>query len=87
MENIGDLKLSAKRIGTLLKQGAELKITRPQAEALKHLYNWHDIKNRLGLSYLNFRRSLKPVLGCEDLVIIDCGGIWIGITPEGHRHS
>ena len=87
MENIGDLKLSSKRIGTLLKRGAELKITRPQAEALKHLYNWHDIKNRLGLTYLEFRRSLRAVIGCDDLVIIDCGGICVAITLEGHRHS
>ena len=78
--------MSVKKL-SLLKIGAELKITRLQAEALKHLYNWHDIKNRLNLSYLQFRRTLKPVIGCDDFVIVDCGGIWIGITPEGHRHS
>ena len=78
--------MTIKKLG-LLKIGAELKITRLQAEALKHLYNWHDIKNRLGLTYLQFRRTLKPVLGCDDLVMINCGGIWIGITEEGHRHS
>tara|TARA_R110002020_G_scaffold179706_5_gene373358 strand:+ start:953 stop:1189 length:237 start_codon:yes stop_codon:yes gene_type:complete len=78
--------MTIKKLG-LLKTGAELKITRQQAEALKHLYNWHKIKERLNLSYLQFRRTLQPVLGCDDLVMINCGNIWIGITEEGHRHS
>tara|TARA_R110001592_G_scaffold210640_1_gene462271 strand:+ start:1062 stop:1301 length:240 start_codon:yes stop_codon:yes gene_type:complete len=79
--------MSVKKLASVFKTGCELKITRLQAEALKHLYNWHDIKNRLGLTYLSFRRSLKPVIGCDGFIIVNCGGIWIGITPEGHRHS
>ena len=86
MQLMGVSKMSVK-LSSIIKSGSDLKITRKQAEALKHLYFWHDIKNRLGLSYLQFRRTLKPVLGCDDLVIINCGNIWIGITPEGHRHS
>jgi hypothetical protein len=78
--------MSVKKL-SLIKSGSDLKITRKQSEALKHLYNWHDIQNRLGLTYLQFRRTLKPVLGCDDLVMINCGNIWIGITEEGHRHS
>jgi len=80
-------KMSVKKISSVFKTGCELKITRKQAEALKHLYNWHQIKERLNLSYLQFRRTIKPVIGCDDFVIVNCNGIWIGITPEGHRHS
>ena len=75
------------KLSSVFKTGCELRITRPQAKALKHLYNWHNIKNRLGLSYLQFRRTLKPLLGCNNLVMINCGHVWIGITPNGHRHS
>ena len=87
MQLMGASKMPVKKLSSVLRTGCELRITRPQAEALKHLYNWHRIKDRLGLSYLQFRRTLKPVLGCDDLVMINCGSIWIGITPEGHRHS
>jgi hypothetical protein len=87
MQLMGALKMSVKKLSSVFKTGCELKITRPQAEALKHLYNWHQIKERLNLSYLQFRRTIKPVIGCDDFVMVNCGGIWIGITPEGHRHS
>ena len=79
--------MTVKKLSSIFKTGCELKITRKQAEALKHLYNWHQIKERLNLSYLQFRRTIKPVIGCDNFVIVNCGGIWIGITPEGHRHS
>ena len=79
--------MTVKKLSAVFKTGCELRITRPQAEALKHLYFWHDIKNRLGLSYLQFRRTIKPVIACDNFVMVNCGGIWIGITPDGHRHS
>ena len=70
--------MTIKKLG-LLKTGAELKITRQQAEALKHLYNWHKIKDRLNLSYLQFRRQLEltQLLQLPKSPRIDTAGFFI----------
>ena len=69
--------MTVKKLSSIFKTGCELKITRKQAEALKHLYNWHQIKERLNLSYLQFRRTLKPVIGCDDAGLFLCDKSYI----------
>ena len=44
--------MSVKKLSSVFKTGCELKITRPQAEALKHLYFWH--KNKRAFKFILF---------------------------------
>lgn len=57
-----------------------MKLTRPQREALKRVYNRTD---KL-LTYLQFRRSVQPGPGC---IMVPYCTMWLGIEASGHTHS
>jgi hypothetical protein len=74
-------------------------ITRQQREALHALYR-RQLKHDRGpmmepalpgwrerpSSYRQFRRRASFEV-CGDAIIIECGGIWIGIEPNGYAHT
>jgi len=55
-------------------------ITREQKIAIKRLYD----RNSVGVSYLQFRRSIKRGYDC---LMVEWCGMWIGIEKDGYTHS
>lgn len=60
-----------------------MRITRQQSEALlrKHRLNAH------GLSFLAFRRSVQPTIGCDDAIAVPWGRMWLCIETDGYTHT
>lgn len=56
------------------------KLTRAQMEALLRVYQRTD----LGMSYLSFRRTVRPAFGC---IMVPWQGMWLGIETDGYTHS
>ena len=59
-----------------------MKITRKQSEALKTIYQRHDI----GVSFLTFRRSVHKYMG-GNCILVYWAGMWLGIEKDGYTHS
>lgn len=57
-------------------------LTRKQREALKRIYNRHDI----GMSYSKFRRGVQGSIS-GDFVMVQWAGMWLGIETDGYTHS
>lgn len=57
-----------------------MKITKEQQSAIKRIYDRKD----LGISYLQFRRSVKHGFDC---LMVEWCGMWLGIEPDGYTHS
>ena len=57
-----------------------MKITIEQKIAIKRLYD----RNSLGVSYLQFRRTVKRGYDC---LMVEWCGMWIGIEKDGYTHS
>ena len=58
-----------------------MKPTRKQIEAFWSVYNRTD----LGVSYLQFRRTIKPAFG--DCYMIPWCGMFLGVETDGYTHS
>ena len=58
-------------------------MTDAQKAALEHIHKWHEVEIPLA----DFIRSAQPPVGSHDLLIVQAGGIWIGIETDGSRHS
>ena len=57
------------------------RITKAQQQAIKRIY-LRDQNN--GLSYLQFRRSVKEGYDC---LMVEWCGMWLGIETDGYTHS
>jgi hypothetical protein len=57
-----------------------MKITKAQQSAIKRIYDRKD----LGISYLQFRRSVKHGFDC---LMVEWSGMWLGIESDGYTHS
>lgn len=74
-----------------------IKTTRAQREALKRVYERHDIVpqpdgaprrmvNKQPLTYREFRATVKPFFG-DSCVMVPAFGMWLGIETDGYTHS
>ena len=57
-----------------------MKITNEQKHAIKRIYD----RREMGISYLQFRRSVSP---CFDCLMVQWFGMWLGIEKDGYTHS
>jgi hypothetical protein len=57
-----------------------MKITKAQQIAIKRIYDRKD----LGISYLQFRRSVQHGFDC---LMVEWSGMWLGIESDGYTHS
>ena len=70
-----------------------MKLNKYQLKALKRLYDREKpttniyvagiLKDRVPISFLNFRRECYPEIGARDTALIVYGGITYGIEPDG----
>tara|TARA_B100000424_G_scaffold109073_1_gene82086 strand:+ start:1569 stop:1748 length:180 start_codon:yes stop_codon:yes gene_type:complete len=55
-----------------------------QVEAIEHIHKWHDVK----MSLADFIKSAQKPIGYDDgSYVVFTGRIYIGIEPDGSRHS
>ena len=59
-----------------------MRITKPQQVSLARKWKLND----QGLSYLEFRRTIRPELGGGAIMVAWCG-MWLGIETDGYCHS
>lgn len=60
-----------------------VRLTKEQQKALAQLYRRGEQKE----SFLTFRRSVLPTIGCDSAVMVKWAGMWIGIERDGYAHS
>ena len=59
-----------------------MRITKPQQVSLARKWKLND----QGLSYLEFRRTIRPELG-GGAIMVAWFGMWLGIETDGYCHS
>lgn len=59
-----------------------MRLTKAQQKALLAVYQ----RTPLGISYLTFRRTVRPYVG-GDCVMVSWQGMWLGIETDGYVHS
>ena len=60
-----------------------MKLTKSQQIALAS--KWQ--QSNQGLTYLEFRRTVKPTFGCDGAIIVPWCGMFLGIETDGYCHS
>ena len=63
-----------------------MRITKEQQVSLANRY----LRGRLsedGISYIQFRRSVKPTFGCDGAVAVYWREMWLCIERDGYCHS
>lgn len=74
-----------------------MKLNKYQLKALKRLYDREKptlniyvagiLKDRVPISFLNFRRECFPEIGARETALIVHRGITYGIEPNGYIHT
>lgn len=64
-----------------------LRMTDAQLESLKQIYQWHDVHKRQDLELHEFIRSAHRAVGADRTIFVQVGRFWIGVEPDGSRHS
>jgi hypothetical protein len=66
-----------------------MRLTKAQQRALerKWLRGQHEHGSTLGVSYLTFRRSVKPLCYFDQAVTVKWCGMWLAIEADGYTHS
>jgi hypothetical protein len=62
-----------------------VRLSRKQKTALRDVYqrkNWTPPK-----SYLAFRRSVSPTIGCDGAIVLPYCNMYLLIERDGHVHS
>tara|TARA_R100001369_G_scaffold63330_1_gene90332 strand:- start:764 stop:940 length:177 start_codon:yes stop_codon:yes gene_type:complete len=54
-----------------------------QREAIAHIHEWHEIETPLE----DYIATALPQIGWPDSLIIKCHDMYIGIEPDGSRHT
>ena len=64
-------------------------ITRAQRVALKRVFDRGPIFDGLGwsMTYRDFRRTVRPYLLSDPVILVPWRGMWIGIEPDGYTHT
>ena len=60
-----------------------MRITRKQAESL--FAKWTHEKG--GISYLQYRRGITPLMGEDFAFCVRWCGMWVCIEPDGYCHT
>lgn len=60
-----------------------VKLTKDQQTTL--LRKWH--QNNQDMTYLQFRRSVEPSICCNDAIMVEWCGMWLGIETNGYSHA
>lgn len=60
-------------------------LTHDQILSICHIHDWHKVEQPLD----EFLLSVQPLLGhgIDGGVMVKAGSIWIGVEPDGSRHS
>ena len=67
------------------RHGTMERLSREQKTALRDIYqrkNWTPPK-----SYLKFRRSVRPTIGCDGAIVLPYCNMYLLIERNGHVHS
>ena len=59
-----------------------MRLTKQQQRALLRVYNRD---TTVAPSFLAFRRTVRSTV--MDCVMVQWGGMWLGIEPDGYTHS
>lgn len=70
-------------------------LTRPQREALLRVYRRvleadrpaMNAQQYIAFTYLKFRRTVQPTIGCDGCIMVPFAGMWLGIERDGYTHS
>lgn len=64
-------------------------LTRAQREALHKVWMRPNGcgSSLTGMSYLRFRRTVRPLIGSDQCVMVRWCGMYLGIETDGHTHS
>ena len=60
-----------------------VKLTKDQQTTLAR--KWHESSQ--DMTYLQFRRSVEPTIGCDDAVAAPWCGMWLCIETNGYCHT
>lgn len=58
-------------------------MTKAQQRALLNVYQ----RTPLGMTYLAFRRSVRPCFDGSGAVMVHWCGMWLGVELDGYTHS
>jgi len=58
-------------------------MTDQQREAIKHIHTWHEIETPLE----DYIKTALPQIGWPNSLIIKAHDMYIGIEPDGSRHT
>jgi hypothetical protein len=68
-----------------------MRITKDQQRALHRKWQQaHDQQAEKGkrfMSYLAFRRTALPTIGCDGAIAVPWCGMWLAIERDGYTHS
>ena len=59
------------------------KLTKDQQTKLAR--KWEE--NKQDMTYLQFRRSVEPSIGCDGAIMVKWCGMWLGIETDGYSHA
>lgn len=58
-------------------------MTAQQREAIKHIHAWHEIETPIE----DYIKTALPQIGWPNSLIIKAHDMYIGIEPDGSRHT
>lgn len=60
-----------------------MRLTKAQLQALFRVY----LRGAGDLSFLQFRRTVQPTIGCDGAVVVHWAAMWLCIERDGYTHS
>jgi hypothetical protein len=81
--------------GRIPQETAMVKTTKAQRKALERIYRRIVNETRSSMTaeqyraftYRAFRRTVQPTFGCDDCIMVQFVGMWLGIERDGYTHS
>jgi hypothetical protein len=61
-----------------------MKLTKPQSKALLRIWSHFEGDNG---TFLSFRRTVQPTIGCDNAVVVYWQRMWLCIETDGYTHS
>jgi len=60
-----------------------MRITKEQQTAIANVYK----RRQMDVTFLAFRRSIKPTFGMDGAVVVNWCNMWLCIERDGYTHS
>lgn len=64
-----------------------IRTTKPQRRALKDLFDRRTSSGADGLTYRQFRKTVRPLMGGGGVIMVRWADMWIGVESDGYAHS